>query len=99
VPGSPEHPRGWFFEVFPRLLLVENGRRRTVGAVSRELEVGGFDDVATTSLWEVRRRYRTREDYLAEIRVRTGRSILTPSMTTSWNIWSPNFAVDCPRVR
>jgi SAM-dependent methyltransferase len=76
LPGSPDHPRGWFFEVFPRLLNVENGRRRTADAVTQELTAAGFADVATSSLWEVRRRYGSREDYLAEIRTRTGRSIL-----------------------
>jgi SAM-dependent methyltransferase len=75
-PGSPTHPRGWLFEVFPRLLEVENGRRPTAAAVSGALASAGFDDVATTSLWEVRRRYADPEDYLAEIASRTGRSIL-----------------------
>jgi SAM-dependent methyltransferase len=74
--GSTDHPRGWLFEVFPRLLDVENGRRRPADAVTQALIVGGFVDVATSSLWEVRRRYAAREDYLAEIRRRTGRSIL-----------------------
>lgn len=75
-PGSPTHPRGWLFEVFPRLLEVENGRRPTVDSAARVLTAAGFDDVTTTSLWEVRRRYADREDYLAEIASRTGRSIL-----------------------
>lgn len=76
LPGSPEHPRGWLFEVVPRLLDVENGRRRPAEDVGRALTAGGFPDVVTTSLWEVRRRHPSREDYLAEIRARTGRSIL-----------------------
>jgi ubiquinone/menaquinone biosynthesis C-methylase UbiE len=75
-PGAAIHPRGWLFEVFPRLLEVENGRRPTVDAVSEALTAAGFDDVATTSLWEVRRRYADREEYLAELAARTGRSIL-----------------------
>ena len=36
----------------------------------------GFAGVASSSLWEVRRRYADREDYLGEIAQRTGRSIL-----------------------
>ena len=76
IVGSPEHPRGWLFEVFPRLLEIENGRRRSADTVSSELAEGGFPEVTTSSLWEVRRRYADREDYLAEIRTRTGRSIL-----------------------
>jgi ubiquinone/menaquinone biosynthesis C-methylase UbiE len=75
-PGSIEHPRGWLFEVFPRLLEVENGRRPTSGAVSEALVTAGFAGVASSSLWEVRRRYADREDYLGEIAQRTGRSIL-----------------------
>lgn len=75
-PGSATHPRGWLFEVFPRLLEVEGGRRPTADAVSGALAAAGFEDVSTTSLWEVRRRYADRDDYLAEIASRTGRSIL-----------------------
>ena len=76
LPGSPQHLRGWFFEVVPRLLEVENGRRRTADQVVEELVSGGFEDVTTSTLEEVRRRYASREDYLTEIRSRTGRSIL-----------------------
>jgi SAM-dependent methyltransferase len=76
LPGSPEHPRGWFFAVFPRLLDVENGRRRSTDAVTAQLVAGGLTEVSTSSLQEVRRRYGAREDYLAEVRNRTGRSIL-----------------------
>jgi ubiquinone/menaquinone biosynthesis C-methylase UbiE len=75
-PGSAEHLRGWFFEIVPRLLDVENGRRATAAAVSSALEAAGFVDVTTASVWEVRRRYVDPEDYLAKIARRTGRSIL-----------------------
>jgi SAM-dependent methyltransferase len=75
-PGSVTHPRGWLFEVFPRLLEVENGRRPTADTVSGALAAADFENVSTASLWEVRRRYADREDYLAEIAARTGRSIL-----------------------
>jgi ubiquinone/menaquinone biosynthesis C-methylase UbiE len=75
-PGSVTHPRGWLFEVFPRLLEVENGRRPDSSVVVRALTAAGFAEVTATSLWEVRRRYDDRDDYLAEIATRTGRSIL-----------------------
>ena len=75
-PGSPEHPRGWLFEVFPRLLDVENARRPTGASVGEALARAGFRTPTTTSLWEVRRRYADREDYLGEVAERTGRSIL-----------------------
>ena len=70
------HPRGFLFDVFPRLLAVENGRRRPGSTLVSELGSAGFAAVTTTELWEVRRRYADREDYLAEIAARTGRSIL-----------------------
>jgi ubiquinone/menaquinone biosynthesis C-methylase UbiE len=75
-PGSATHPRGWLFDVFPRLLDVENGRRPTASVVTGALEGAGFGEITSTPLWEVRRRYADREDYLAEIAGRTGRSIL-----------------------
>ena len=75
-PGSADHPRGWLFDLFPRLLDVENGRRADSSQVGAALASAGFVDVTTTTLWEVRRRYADREDYLAEIADRTGRSIL-----------------------
>jgi SAM-dependent methyltransferase len=75
-PGSVDHPRGWLFDLYPRLLDVEKGRRPDPSLVGAELTAAGFGEVATTTLWEVRRRYADREDYLAEIAERTGRSIL-----------------------
>jgi SAM-dependent methyltransferase len=75
-PGSVDHPRGFLFEVFPRLLEIENRRRRTGPVVTSALSAAGLGQVHTTELWEVRRRYADREDYLAEIGQRTGRSIL-----------------------
>ena len=75
-PGSPTHPRGWLFDVFPRLLDVENGRRRDAATLADALTSAGFEEVTTTSLWEVRRRYADRTAYLDEIGHRTGRSIL-----------------------
>jgi ubiquinone/menaquinone biosynthesis C-methylase UbiE len=75
-PGSATHPRGWLFEVFPRLFDVENARRPSSVTVSEALSGAGLGDGATATLWEVRRRYADREDYLDEIAARTGRSIL-----------------------
>ena len=75
-PGSATHPRGWLFDVHPRLLEIENGRRPDPAALGTTLTAAGFDRVHATTLWEVRRRYEDREQYLAEIGARTGRSIL-----------------------
>ena len=75
-PGSPTHPRGWLFDVFPRLLEVENSRRPSAGAVSAALGGAGLRTLTVTGLEEVRRCYADREDCLGEIAQRTGRSIL-----------------------
>jgi ubiquinone/menaquinone biosynthesis C-methylase UbiE len=75
-PGSVEHPRGWLFEVFPRLLDVEQQRRPRASALTDALADAGLEPVSVTPLEEVRRRYDDREDYLGEIAQRTGRSIL-----------------------
>lgn len=75
-PGSPTHPRGWFFEVFPRLLAIENGRRPVAEKRTGLLSEHGFTAVTTHQLWETRRIHADREQYLSEIRQRTGRSIL-----------------------
>ena len=75
-PGSVDHPRGWLFDVFPRLLDVEHRRRPHPDEVEAALSAAGFRDLTTTTLWEVRRRYADREDYLGEMAARTGRSIL-----------------------
>ena len=75
-PGTVDHPRGWLFDLFPRLLDVENGRRADSAQVGAALTAAGFGHITTTTLWEVRRRYADREDYLSEIAARTGRSIL-----------------------
>jgi hypothetical protein len=64
------------FDVFPRLLEIENGRRPTDRTVSAALAGSGLVAVTTSSLWEIRRRYADREHYLQEIARRTGRSIL-----------------------
>jgi hypothetical protein len=75
-PGTADHPRGWLFDLFPRLIDVENGRRADSAQVGAALTAAGFGHITTTTLWEVRRRYADREDYLSEIAARTGRSIL-----------------------
>jgi ubiquinone/menaquinone biosynthesis C-methylase UbiE len=75
-PGTPTHPRGWFFRVFPRLLDVEVGRRPDSSQLAAQLHEAGFRDVTTQGLWEVRRQHPSRASFLEEIRNRTGRSIL-----------------------
>jgi SAM-dependent methyltransferase len=75
-PGSAHHPRGWFFERFPALLDVELARRPGREKLAALLRDAGLADVTTRTLWEVRRAYPSREEYLDDVRSRTGRSIL-----------------------
>lgn len=76
LPGTPEHLRGCFFDVFPRLLAVEQGRRPDADAVLRELREAGFTEVEQTSLWEVRKQHVDASALAGDLRARTGRSIL-----------------------
>jgi ubiquinone/menaquinone biosynthesis C-methylase UbiE len=76
LPGSPEHIRGYFFEVFPRLLAVEGRRRAESATVRREIAAAGFGDVREMSIWEVRKRHADAAALAADLRGRTGRSIL-----------------------
>jgi ubiquinone/menaquinone biosynthesis C-methylase UbiE len=76
LPGSPDHLRGYFFEVFPRLSAVEAGRRPTGDTVRRGLEKAGFTDIAEEKLWELRKRHVDKAALAADLRGRIGRSIL-----------------------
>lgn len=74
--ASPTNPRGYLFDAFPRLVEIEGWRRHGVDDVQAAFTLAGFTDVATQPLWETRRRYGSREQYLTEIADRSGRSIL-----------------------
>ena len=74
--GSQEHIRGYIFECYPRLLQIEDSRRRTRDTVLHEMEDGGFRDVSSCSLWETRTTYPSVGELIAELRQRRGRSIL-----------------------
>lgn len=75
-PASPEHLRGYFFTAFPRLLDVERGRRPRTEDITAALRAADFDAVATTRLWETRRTYAGHAELAADLRARTGRSLL-----------------------
>lgn len=57
---SPEHLRGWFFELFPRLIEVESRRRPDAVQMEVALRDSGFRAVSRHLLSELRRTYRTR---------------------------------------
>jgi SAM-dependent methyltransferase len=74
-PAGPRHPRGYLFEVFPRLLDVELARRPDAEVLAGLMRAAGLD-VATRTVWELRAVHPERDAYLAEIAQRKGRSIL-----------------------
>jgi ubiquinone/menaquinone biosynthesis C-methylase UbiE len=75
-PASPSHVRGYFFDAFPRLLEVERRRRPDTSAVVGAMRQAGFSAVTLLSVPEVRRTYVSLEELGADLRARTGRSIL-----------------------
>lgn len=76
LPGSPEHIRGYFFERFPRLLTIEQGRRWSGEQVRAAMSAAGFEKVIERSTWETRRVYVGFSELAEDLRNRTGRSIL-----------------------
>lgn len=76
VPGSLRHIRGFFFEVFPHLLDKEKGRRPESRQVEDAMARNGFTALDCRRLLETRRRYRDWRELEADLRARTGRSIL-----------------------
>lgn len=76
IPGSREHLRGYFFEVFPKLIDKETGRRHSSKTVAAALKQAGFHRVQQLQLWETRERYTQFINCRNELLNRTGRSIL-----------------------
>ncbi|MGE3536887.1 MAG: class I SAM-dependent methyltransferase [Candidatus Tectimicrobiota bacterium] len=76
IPGSREHLRGYFFSCFPRLLAVEAARRPHAETVLAALAHAGFTQAQSTVCWEIRQTYPDAEALSADLRQRTGRSIL-----------------------
>jgi len=76
LPGSPEHIRGYFFDRFPRLLAIEQGRRWPGEKVQAAMAEVGLRSVVEQSIWETRRVYQDFTELAGDLRNRTGRSIL-----------------------
>lgn len=76
LPPSPEHLRGYFFDVFPRLLDTERRRRPSTGDITDCMRENGFTGVVTIPLSEQRVTYQSWSDLESDLRGRTGRSIL-----------------------
>lgn len=76
LPGSPAHLRGYLFELYPKLIPIETGRRPEDGAVRASLAAAGFEDVRTVPFAEPRRTYASITELREELLSRRGRSIL-----------------------
>lgn len=74
--GNNEHIRGFFFDLFPRLIEKETNRRHKSKTVVKSLEKVGFKNIEEIKLWETRQEYDIKEHLLQDLRERTGRSIL-----------------------
>lgn len=76
IPGSSEHIRGYFFELFPRLTEFETKRRPKDERVHDALLKAGFSNIESKNLWETRKVYDHFDLLAQDLRGRTGRSIL-----------------------
>jgi len=76
IEGNKNHVRGYFFELFPRLVEKETNRRYNSEFVIKTLEAAGFNEIEEVNLWETRKVYKSKDKLLKDLRERTGRSIL-----------------------
>lgn len=76
LPGSPEHLRGWYLDVFPHLRKIELSRRHKAQTVVEALESSGFESVSIHRLFETRRHFDTPDALTNDIVMRRGRSLL-----------------------
>jgi ubiquinone/menaquinone biosynthesis C-methylase UbiE len=76
VQASAQHLRGWFFDLFPRLVDVEAARRPSGDQVDAWLRQAGLAVVGRYRLAERRKTYASLEQLHTDLCARTGRSIL-----------------------
>ena len=74
--GTNSNIRGYFFELFPKLVEKETKRRHDSQLVIEKLKEVGFKEVTELKLWETRKVYENKEQLLNDLKERTGRSIL-----------------------
>ncbi|SFJ80647.1 hypothetical protein [Thermoflavimicrobium dichotomicum] len=75
-PPNENHIRGYFFEVYPRLIDKEAKRRHDSKTVKEALLKVGFRSVDEHKLCETRKIYTDLEELKDDLLARTGRSIL-----------------------
>ncbi|PGS52051.1 class I SAM-dependent methyltransferase [Bacillus cereus] len=76
IPGSPEHIRGYFFSLFPKLIEIESKRRPKTNTIQTELQKHSLHVLPTQTQWEIRKIHDSVEALLQDLSPRTGRSIL-----------------------
>ncbi|EJR55595.1 hypothetical protein IIM_00687 [Bacillus cereus VD107] len=76
IPGSPEHIRGYFFSVFPKLIETEAKRRPKTTTIQHLLQKHSLQAFPIQTQWEVRKIHDSVEALLQDLSPRTGRSIL-----------------------
>ncbi|WP_077326411.1 class I SAM-dependent methyltransferase [Virgibacillus siamensis] len=74
--GDDNHIRGYFFELFPRLMEKETNRRYSSQFVNEALQAAGFRNMEEVTLWEVRQVFESKDQLLQDLSKRTGKSIL-----------------------
>ncbi|WP_066192700.1 MULTISPECIES: class I SAM-dependent methyltransferase [Gracilibacillus] len=74
--GSNTHIRGYFFSCFPKLSQKEANRRYKSETVKYNLKKVGFKKIEEFKIWEVRKKYQSKQQLLEDLLSRTGRSIL-----------------------
>ncbi|PHM33228.1 class I SAM-dependent methyltransferase [Xenorhabdus innexi] len=76
LPGSPEHIRGYIFDVYPHLRNIETQRRPDTHKVINGFKEVGFNHVKTFSFLEKRTTYNDFSQLADDFQMRKGRSIL-----------------------
>lgn len=76
IPGSPEHIRGYFFSVYPKLIHTETKRRPETTNIQQLLIKNGLHPFPIQTVWEIRKTHDSIETLLQDLSPRTGRSIL-----------------------
>jgi hypothetical protein len=75
-PASPAHLRGFYFDLFPRLLAVEDERRHHALEIEEMLRAAGFSAVSSRVFWEKQAGYETIDAFADHLRRRRASSIL-----------------------
>ncbi|MFJ8527179.1 class I SAM-dependent methyltransferase [Bacillus sp. NPDC094106] len=76
IPGSPEHIRGYFFSIYPKLIQTEAKRRPKAAFVQQLLTKSGLHPLPFQTIWEIRKIHDSIETLLQDLSPRIGRSIL-----------------------